>query len=62
VIFLGLQGNYEFMPKFYVALRASCVTFPKFSPKFSPSPAVRTLPTFRHNEGPRERYREEERM
>jgi len=34
VIFLGLQENSEFMPKFYVALRASSVTFPKFNPKF----------------------------
>ena len=62
MIFLGLQRNSEFVPKFYVALRASCVAFPKFNPKFSPNPAVRTLRTFRHNEGPRERYREEERM
>jgi len=62
VIFLGLQENSEFMPKFYVSLRASCVTFPKFNPKFSPNPAVRTVPTFRHNEGPRERYSEEVRM
>ena len=62
MIFLGLQGNSEFMPKFCVALRASCVTFPKFNPKFSPNPAVRTIPTFRHIEELREHHSEEVRM
>jgi hypothetical protein len=59
VIFLGLQGNSEFMPKFYVALLAFCVAFPNFNPKFSPNSGVRTLPTFRLNERPRESHSEE---